>query len=643
MKFTIAIALMGLFALSSALSVSNEFASGTSASLKEPLNDVIKEINAEKEEDQRVVDRAKGEQAMAEAEALKALKTYNDSKAAMEAAHKAWKKTEADLLTRETEYAANDETRSLEEGHVASIHKTIKALIATGGSETNIGTMPATSVATAKAALEEYIQFSAKPTKAEGLLNLLQRPSTTVSEIKNKFNTVESVIEKERNTDIASVDRQKKVVNDANSEYEKAEADRVAKKDVLDEKDAAVVSAKKLVQTEQDNFDAAQKIRDDDLATIQEAMKLIDELIATEATHKAGPQQTLLQTERQSAALDRLRTKIAAMIKDVDQEEAVQYKVMMTLYQRYKDARTAFILADRNYKKQVMVHRAIEKVWRAHFNKYQEAETSLAQELAIASQERKSLNAVRELLKKLQSAEANVIGACPKDAGGAFCGGFGTCKTNATNPRVKYCACNEGSGRTGRTCEMCKFGWKMATGKNGLKGFCQQVYVPTVKFVQTGIKMVSMAELNDAVQTMVETGRHESQSVNIENVLKAIEKTLDDQEKMMRKQRDDTKLKSDESEKKTHAAKKLMLELKSIRLVKYRAYVMAYRLYKNIRLQYNFEKPLRDKERDLLKKIDAIVVRLQGGEVATKAPTQAPTKFVGTNTHTPTTTPTAKA
>merc|ERR1719174_1064750 len=105
-----------------------------------------------------------------------------------------------------------------------------------------------------------------------------------------------------------------------------------------------------------------------------------------------------------------------------------------------------------------------------------------------------------------------------------------------------------------------------------------------------------MEELNNAVEAMVQTGRHEKHSRGIESVLSAIEKTLDDQEKLMRKERDDTKLKSDEYEKKTQAAKKLMLQLKAIRMKKLQALAMAYKLYKNILMQYRFEKPLRDKE-----------------------------------------------
>merc|ERR1711924_26430 len=77
----------------------------------------------------------------------------------------------------------------------------------------------------------------------------------------------------------------------------------------------------------------------------------------------------------------------------------------------------------------------------------------------------------------------------------------GNCKTNTTDPhRTKYCACKAGSGRTGRDCSMCKFGWKMAT--VDLKGFCKQVYVPTVTFLQTS------SSQQYSVEDLIQAGRH---------------------------------------------------------------------------------------------------------------------------------------
>merc|ERR1711998_607022 len=209
-------------------------------------------------------------------------------------------------------------------------------------------------------------------------------------------------------------------------------------------------------------------------------------------------------------------------------------------------------------------------------------------ETAIAEQERATINSVREMLKKLESAEADVLGSCPLDKIGAVCSGQGDCKTNTTDPhRTKYCACKAGSGRTGRDCSMCKFGWKMATGD--LKGFYKQVYVPTVTFLQTS----------------------SSQQYSVEDPNQAEKKLMEDWEK-----KKDKAILEEEEQKE---------------------------IYKAIHDMYWFEHPMRLKETELLNKLDAIMAKLEGGEVSTGTPTVAPTKHTNTQTHTPTTAPTAAA
>merc|ERR1712070_291356 len=183
-------------------------------------------------------------------------------------------------------------------------------------------------------------------------------------------------------------------------------------------------------------------------------------------------------------------------------------------------------------------------------------------------------------------------------------------------------------GRTGRACEMCKFGWKMATGE--LKGFCQQVYVPTVTMLQTSAgQTYTVEDLNNAVETMMQTGRHTETAAGIENLLAGLEKKLALKEKMMREERDNVKRRHDESEKIAKAAQVEMAK--------------AHKQYIAIYTMYQFEHPLRNQETALLKKLDAIMVKLAGG--ATKAPAEAVTQaaLVAKNTHTPTTTPTVAA
>merc|ERR1711885_124529 len=205
---------------------------------------------------------------------------------------------------------------------------------------------------------------------------------------------------------------------------------------------------------------------------------------------------------------------------DVDEEEAMQKMILDERKAAYDQAKSWRIANVSAWKAQVIEFEKSEKTWRKAYGEYHGAEMALSQETAIAEQERATINSVREMLKKLQSAEADTLGNCPLDKIGAVCSGQGDCKTNSTDPkRGKYCQCKSGSGRTGWDCSLCKFGWKMA-----------------------------IADLNNAVQNLMQTGRHAESSSAIEDLLTALEKTLADKEKMMRTERDDLKIRNDKAE-----------------------------------------------------------------------------------------------
>merc|ERR1712139_3159 len=644
MKFT-AIALLGLLAVASGLKVANqaEFFSHTSADLKAPLNDVIKDIEKEKQDDLNRIEHTKAEQKMKEDDAAEEATKLKAQEAVTADTLKKWQKTQADLKTREEEYSTNDETRSAEEGKIGDIHAEIKKLAETGPTGGTIGVMPASVLAAAKIALTDLLETQhAAP--AQKAINLLQRSHAKITEVTSAFKVLSDSITSERKKDTDAVDAQKKIVKAANKVYEMAEAERIARLNAKDEADDRVVVAKTVVAHEQEEYKKAQKLRDDDLATIAKAMKAIDELIATEAKHVAGPTQNLLQVPAASqGAIKKVRDMITAMLSDVAQEEKFQKMILDMKKAAYKKATKERIAAVTAYDAQKMVFHAAQKAWIDAYGNYHRAETDLSQEIAVAEQERRTINAVREMLKKLESAEADVLGSCPLDKIGAVCGGYGDCKTNMTDPaRTKYCQCKSGSGRTGRDCSMCKFGWKMATGE--LKGFCKQVYVPTVSFIQTSEgNQYTVDDLNAAVETMMQTGRHTETSAGIENLLAGLEKKLALKEKMMRQERDDVKRKHDEAETKNHAAKKLMQELE----VKMKAAIVeeekARKQYMAIYTMYQFEHPLRLKEEQLLKKLDDIMVRLAGGEVHNRTEAVTKAALVANNTHTPTTTPTNKA
>merc|ERR1711871_1108160 len=275
---------------------------------------------------------------------------------------------------------------------------------------------------------------------------------------------------------------------------------------------------------------------------------------------------------------------------DVDDEEMMQKSILDEEELKYNVTKAHRIANVTAWKAQVKVFEAAEKAWRKAYGEYHGAEMALSQETAIAEQERATIN----------------------------------------------------SGRTGRDCSMCKFGWKMATGD--LKGFCKQVYVPTVTFLQTSSsQQYSVEDLNQAVATLMQTGRHTQSSSAIEDLLTALEKTLADKEAMMRKERDDLKITPDKAETTNHAEKKLMEDWEKKKDRAILEEEQQKEIYKAIYDMYWFEHPMRLKETELLNKLDAIMAKLEGGEVSTGTPTVAPTKHTNTQTHTPTTAPTAAA
>merc|ERR1711968_411009 len=507
-----------------------------------------------------------------------------------------------------------------EEGKVSDIHDEIKKLAETGPAGGTIGTMPKSVLTAAKVALTDLVETSSSKTEAKAhALNLLQRGSAKITEITSAFNSISTSITTERKQDTDAVDAQKKVVKAANLVYEKSEGARVAKLDAKDEADHRVVIAKNVVKHEEDEYKKAQAIRDADIATINKAMKYIDELIAVEKKHAAGPTQNLLQVPAESKAAIKM--------------------ILDMMKKKYDDALAAWEKAKAAYEQAVAEYEIAHDKGISEFGKYNNAESALSTEMAVAEQERRTINAVREMLTKLQSAEADVLGSCPLDKIGAICGGYGECLTNKTDPmRTKYCKCKAGSGRTGRDCSFCKFGWVMATGE--LKGFCKQVYVPTVSFLQTGAgNQYTVDDLNAAVETMMQTGRHTETSAGIESLLAALEKKLALKEKTMREERDNAKRRHEDSEKAAVAAQKLKNETFAAMNKAKVEMDKAHKNYIAIYTMYWFEHPLRNQETALLNKLDDIMIKLEGGTPPPRAEAVTQAALKASNTHTPTTTP----
>merc|ERR1712167_219176 len=281
-----------------------------------------------------------------------------------------------------------------EEGKVSEIHAEIKKLADTGPAGGEIGTMPTSVIAAAKIALTDLVETSASKTDAkQKAINLLQRGHAKITEITGAFKVLSSAITAERKKDTDAVDAQKKIVAAANKVYEISEGTRVAKLNAKDEADHRVVVAKTVVKHEEDEFTKAQKIRDDDIAIINKAMAAIDELIAVE----------------------KVRDMITAMLSDVEQEEKMQKMILDMMKAKYDQALAAHTAAVAAYDAQKVIYKKAHDKWEQDFGKYNNAESALSAEIAVAEQERRTINAVREMLTKIQSAEADVLGSCPLD------------------------------------------------------------------------------------------------------------------------------------------------------------------------------------------------------------------------------------
>jgi hypothetical protein len=186
----------------------------------------------------------------------------------------------------------------------------------------------------------------------------------------------------------------------------------------------------------------------------------------------------------------------------------------------------------------------------------------------------------------------------------------------------------------------------MATGT--LKGYCKQVYEPTITFLQTGAgQQYTVDDLNNAVETMMQTSRHSQTAAGVENLLAGLEKQLTLKENQLRETRDNAKRRHEDSETAAMKLHKKKLELKKIMQQKHIAMEKARKIYEKIHSMYWFEHPLRMQELKLLYKIDDIMIKLEGGTPPPRGEAVTQAALKASNTHTPTTTPsdapTAKA
>lgn len=601
-----------------------------------PLEEVLKEIEIEKNDGLSRLSDAKSDVEYSKNEQISEEAKLNASSLAAVARLSELNKAKLRLATREQEYSTNDNTRSQEEAQLKKISSELTKMGDAGPADGRIGTLPASSVPDPVAKLEamKLVAEAAERLlqtrpEAKTIINAIQRKSQGASTIMSQLTTLQAAITSERKEDTAAVDKYKTVVTAATLKYQDAEALRVTKTNTLAQGKIASANALSVLKYQQEEFQKAQVLRDQDIATIKQAISMVKDLVANTAAKKASST-SLIQLMRQSDAVKRVRQMIVKMQSDVDSEESVQKMLLDKHKKAYTHAMAAATNASKAHVEQTEIFHTAERLWRAVHGEFQGAEMALAQELAISQQERTTINNVRQMMKKLESATQDTLGNCPLDKIGRVCSGQGNCHTNLTSARpVKYCKCMAGSGRTGWDCSLCKFGWKMASldgSADSSESFCQQKYTAAVTFLQTseGTKF-SVEDLNTMVSNLqTGLGRHSSVTGSqgnggVESLLGGLEKTLDSKEMMMRKERDNLLDKANVAERKSHAEKKKVLAMKATLNQMKLLSEKERDLYKKVLQQYTFEAPMRAKEKTLLSKIDALMEKLIGSGVAVSA------------------------
>jgi len=602
--------------------------------LLKPLDDIIKEIKLEEQEDAQKVaeDKAKWDHRIKEEAARK--KDHEDKEVLMKAAHKALDDQQTLENKREAEYAANNEVRAMELKALKKLRENTDALVKVGPADGTLGTMPASKVipaavkSTLMEAATQLIQKSSRP-EYNNLVNDLQRKGSDTDQLYKDIEAAEASINAEDKKDAAEVQVEIKKTRDFRGKYDKAEADRVAAKREWEEATQRSTTAKGAHDATVKNKAEADKLRADELKVIEDAKKLVQELLNVRKTQTTTDVQ--LQTERANASTQKLRELVATLTKDVKTEEATQLKVLNMMIAAEVAARRKMMIARAVwYKQRTETKAAFKRFEKAH-GEWEGTEMALAQEQAVAANERKVIGEVRIMLKKLEAASLKTLGNCPTGADGSVCNGAGVCKKEKNGLGAK-CVCT-GYGKTGFDCSLCKFGFK------DVDGACTKVFETAVSFLQTENKGYTRDDLNQMVEDLQEGRTHAKQKRGIEELLRSLEAKLDAQEKLLIEESTKAKDVKEIFEAHWNANKTKEANDKKAFYLSYYQWKAAYKRRQAIQRMYDYEHPLRMKELELLKLLDGIIDKLEGKKVAnfTSAPTPAATKSTYSATKAPTT------
>jgi len=594
--------------------------------LLKPLDDIIAEIKAEAKEDQDQIDADKSKHDNAIKEQAEEKKDMDNAKTVMDEFHKKLDDQTTLERKRKEEYAANNEVRAQEQQGLTKVKAQLDSLIAVGPADGVMGKLPASKVIVE--ALQEM--SSMHPRKEyQDITNELQRGSSDTTAIANSITAARASITAEDKKDAAEVKVQVALTRKKLEEYNQKKSEHETAVRLHEEAIQRTEIAKKALDSSIKEKEDADKLRAEELKTIEEAKKMVTELI--NVRQPAGLEDLQTEIKRANSATEKLKTILKTLRQDVNMEETMQLRLLNMMKAAELKARMDMKKAETKWNAQKIATKAAYKKYESAHGEWEGSEMALAQEQAVAREERKTINEVRAMLKKLEAATLKTLGNCPEDKDGTPCSGNGECVKNSNGLGAK-CQCT-GFGKTGFDCSLCKFGFK------DVNGACTKVFETAVSFLQVDGKDYTADDLNDLISNLQEGRVHAAEQSGIEKLLKQLEAKLDAQEKLLIEEATKAKDVRDifnkhwEANKTQEAIDKKDFEVKTL------VWKKAFKRMKVVQTMYDLEHPLRMKELKIITLLDDIIARLEGKKVynGTPAPSAQATKSTTTTTSAPTT------
>merc|ERR1712164_5234 len=491
--------------------------------------------------------------------------------------------------------ATNNEVRAKELAGMTDVEKEIKKIVDTGPADGTMGVLAKSKVITLLQKLSD--QFG-RPEYKNTINNI--QSGRSGSETTSMFADVKkarAAIEKEDKQDQAEVKVQRKKTRELRLIYDDKKASyETSTREHNESAQRTIISKDALAATKKDKAEA-DKLRAEEIKVIADAKEKVKELIAV---RKPKSQQSMLElqlnNERANSATEKLKAILKTLRADVNLEEKTQLAILNRIKAMEKAAREAMEAAETKWNAQKIATKAAYKKFESAHGEWEGSEMALAQEQAVAEQERKVIGEVRGMIKKLEAASLKTLGNCPMDKNGTPCSGQGVCEKEKNGLGAR-CKCT-GYGKTGYDCGLCKFGYK------DVNGACTKVFETAVSFIQMDGKDYSAEDMNDLIE----------EATKAKDVRDIFDKHWN-------------------ANKTQEAADKKDYETKKIKHKK------IYKKLTIIQAMYDFEHPLRMKELEIITLLDNIILKLEGKKVhsSTPAPSNAVVKSNFKTTSAPTT------